>query len=600
MHMIYIVRDLIENKGYSKFIGMPRFIESLYIIVSNLQQNKGKLFDISRINQDDVFLYRTITTELQKIIFFREKLFVISKKFLDLCTRIDLPCGLLTECPPSTPVLNVPDDPSNWKQTEDEVDRYIRFAYRFLQLCIYPLVFKYVYNFDYSESNVIDFDFENPNKNNTQAKLERFKQPFYRDGFLTNVPPNIICNHDIYTSDKKEKLIIEDVSAYDPLYRFGIDILKDETYSRSYNFFDHFISHRYQYLRTLDNESNMIKIVAAFLNMISYTPIVERIMGHKCLMNRKYRIIRSCQLRVAMAGIYRSGYENILYAVGNLSTVTKQTANNGIMISHRINGDCFIPDPPSCGLVISNAVSKGLVSGMTSTLANVYDNLTSSFRLKTDWYKNMAYVVEALPGKHPLWDQHHIIPLNGRHLFENFNNAGFDITRIDNVAKENGGWYSENMYSLRDYSEAHLIFSDLFPKNNIPLYNRHGNMGYDGLKQLMQRAQMERKLMAGRIVETRTTPTTVFCRNSNIGFLERQLHNSSHNNSMLSSDRWLSKSPLKENSCSDTRFVETLQLTRRRNDRGIKVLDDKCEGYNDTTAPFLNGLKGVYATEIKK
>ena len=594
--MIYIVKDLIGNKGFSKFVGMPRFIESLYVIISSLQQNKDKLMEMLRIPEDDIFLYRTITEELQHIILFREKLFMLSKRFLDLCTRIDLPSGLLTECPPSTPILNIPVD-NKWKDAENNVDRNIRFTYRFLQLCIYPQVFKYIYSFDTETENLIDFDFENPNKNNTQAKLERFRQPFYPYGFLTNVPPNILCNtHFIQASGN---VYVQDVSAYDPLYRFSIDILKDGKYSRSDNFFDHFVSHRCQYLRTLENESNMTRIVAAFLNMVSYTPNVERIMGHKCLMNRKYRIIRSCQLRVAMAGVYRSGYENILYAVGNLSTVTKQTANNGIMVSHRINGNCIIPDPPSCGTLISNAVSKGLVSGMTSTLANIHDNLSSSFRLKQDWYKNLAYVVEALPGRHPVWDQHHIIPLNGRHLFENFNSAGFDITRIDNVAKENGGWYSENMYSLRNYSEAHLIFCDLFPKNNIPLYNRNGNMGYDGLKQLMQRAQMERKQMAGRIVETRTTPTTVFCRNSNIGFLERQLHPCS-NNSMLSSDRWLSKSPLKENSCSDTRFVETLHLTRRRTDRGIKVLDEKCEGYNDITAPFLNGLKGMYGTEVPK
>ena len=595
--MMHVVRDLIENKGYSKFAGMPRFVESLYIICSSLQQDKQKLIDIARIDADDLFLYRTILTELQRIIIFREKLFVISKKFLDLCTRIDLPCGFLTECPPSTPTLNVPD--VNWQETELAVEKNVRFAYRFLQLCIYPLVFQYVYNYDMkdkpSTSQTIDFDFENPNKDNIQARIERFSQPFYPQGFMTSVSPNILHNACQHTD-----IIIEDVSAYDPLYRFSLDILKNEEYSRSENFFDHFVSHRYQYLRRLDNESNVVKIVAAFLNMISYTPIVERIMGHKCLMNRKYRIIRSCQLRVAMAGIYRSGPENILYAVGNLSTVTKQTANNGIMISHRINGNCFIPDPPSCGRVISNAVSKGLVSGMTSTLANVYDNLSTRFRLKPDWYKNMAYVVEALPGKHPLWDQHHIVPLNGRHLFENFNNAGFDLTRIDNVAKDTGGWYSENMYSLRDYSEAHLIFGDLFPKNNLHLYNRKGNMGYDGLKQLLQRAQVERKLMAGRIVETHTTPTTVFCRNSNLGFLERQLHNCSNNNSVLSSDKWLSKSPLKQNSCSDTRFVETLHLTRRRTDVGIKILDDKYETFNDSTAPFMNGLKGMYTTERKR
>ena len=293
--MINIVKDLIKNKGYSKFIGVPRFVEALYIIASNLQQDKDKLKNMAGLNDDeDVFLYRMITEELQQIISFREMLFVLAKRFLDQCTRIDLPCGLLTECPPSTPVLYVPDTIDKWKEVETNVDRNTRFTYRFLQLCVYPLVFKYLYNIDNGTEDVIDFDFENPNRKNTQARIERFRQPYYSNGFLSNVPPSVLC-------DKKSMtVVVKDVSAYDPLYRFDIDILKDTKYSRYNNFFYHFVSHRYQYLRTLESEPNMVRIVAAFLNMVSYTPIVERIMGHKCLMNRKYRIIRSCQLRVAI------------------------------------------------------------------------------------------------------------------------------------------------------------------------------------------------------------------------------------------------------------------------------------------------------------
>ena len=78
-------------------------------------------------------------------------------------------------------------------------------------------------------------------------------------------------------------------------------------------------------------------------------------------------------------------------------------------------------------------VSKGLVSGMTSTLANIHTHVRDGggSRMKNEWWNNLVYVVEALPSRHPIQDQHYFIPLNGRHLMQNYNENGNDLTKID-------------------------------------------------------------------------------------------------------------------------------------------------------------------------
>lgn len=210
----------------------------------------------------------------------------------------------------------------------------------------------------------------------------------------------------------------------------------------------------------------------------------------------------------------------------------------------------------------------------------------------------MAFVVEGLPGRHPLHDQHHFVPLNGRHTKENLNPEGFNLSKVDIVGPK-GGWYAENMYSTRGYSEAQLVFGTLFKTNKLPLYDNN-TFASRGLKDMHVQATTERKEMAGKVIEEIEAPTAVFSGNSNLGFLERQLYNVISPNCSFANDHWTSKSPLKANSCSDTRFVESLQLTHRRTDRGIKILDDGNRGYDDRTAPFRTGVKGKYTTETTR
>ena len=602
-HVKKLVDDLITNKGYSKFVGVPRFLDALATIAMRLLQNPQKLEEAANLPPDDLLLKRTVANDLQRIVSFREKLFACSRKLWHSGLRVDLADGVLTDCPPTTPVYDIPDQGGEYSGVQT-CSREVRTAYCFYLLCIAPLVFKYVYSAEEAgheaqlESKV-EYRFANPESLKSDSrKTESFIQPFYRHGFLTGVPV-------FADAARASDIYLEDVSAFDPLYRFELDILKESHVmgSRSANFFDHFVSHRYQYLRDVEDEPFAVKVVAAFLNMTRYVPNVERHLGHDCLMNRKFRIVRQCSLQVGMVGVYRGGKENMMYAVGNLSTVTKQTAHNGIEIVQRVQGNCFVMDPLSVGRVLPNAVSKGLNSGMTSSLANVHGHVEGTSRLPDKWWTNMAYVVEGLPGSHPLNDQHHFVPLNGRHAKENLNDAGFDLTKPDHVAPCPGGWYAENMYSLRGYSEAHLVLGVLVQGGQLtlPLYDDRRDAR--GLVTMHRQATAERKEMAGKIVERVDLehPTyTAFTGCSNIGFLERQRYNSVNLTSRFAGEAWASKSPLKQHSCSDHRFVETLQINHRRTDRGLKVLGSTGVGYDETAAPFRTGVKGRFTTERSK
>ena len=601
-----VVVDLIKNKGYSKFVGVPRFLDALATVAMRLLQDPEKLEKAADLPVDDLFMKRTVANDLQRIVSFREKLFACSRKLWHSGLRVDLADGVLTDCPPTTPVYDIPGRQEGESGCGESCSGEARTAYCFYLLCIAPLVFKYVYSAEDEEeeegaelaSSSVEYRFANPESlKSDNRKMESFIQPFYRQGFLTGVP--------VFVDAARDSRPPRDVSAFDPLYRFELDILRNSEFlgSRSENFFDHFVSHRYQYLRDVEDEPFAVKVVAAFLNMMRYVPNVERHIGHDCLMNRKFRIVRQCSLQVGMVGVYRGGKENMMYAVGNLSTVTKQTAHNGIEIVQRVQGNCFVIDPLSAGRVLPNAVSKGLNSGMTSTLANVHGHVEGTSRLPDKWWINMAYVVEGLPGSHPLNDQHHFIPLNGRHAKENLNDAGFDLTKPDHVAPCPGGWHAENMYSLRGYSEAHLVLGVLVQgcQLSLPLYDDRRDAR--GLVTMHRQATAERKEMAGKIVERVDLehPTyTAFTGCSNIGFLEKQRYNSMDATSRFAGEAWASKSPLKQHSCSDHRFVETLYINHRRTDRGLKVLNPTGVGYDETAAPFRTGVKGRFTTERSK
>ena len=597
-----ILKDMIKNKGFTKFACIPRYVEALANISNKLLQSKRLLCTIAEINEDDVLMIRTVCSDLEKIVNFRAQLMNFSKKVLSIANRTNLEHGQLTSCPASTPTFNRPTVTSDWQNVENATEKEIRFAYRLYLLCIAPLIYTHVYSVHETDNigmnSFVDYQFENPDdKESMSRKTEVFQQPFFKDSLMTNIP--LLFNsveHNARGGDEDPtNFFVTDVSAYDPLYRFDLDIIKEENYSRSNNFFDHFVSHRFQYLRQIGDEPFVVKVMAAVLNMTSYTPKVESIIGHTCLMNRKYRIVRQCSLMVGSVGMYRGGKDNMMYAVGGLSTVTKMTANNEIQISQRLQGNCFIIDPLSAGRVISNAVSKGLVSGMTSTLVDVPLHVKEGggSRLKNKWWANLGYVVEALPGRHPEIDQHFFLPLNGRHMKENYNEHGTDPTKLDMVGPH-GGWFAENMYSLKGYSEAHLIFGKLLNKKSLPLYN---TSKMHGLYNMHQNATVERRELAQKVVDKVEVVHTVFSRISNLGFLERQLYDVPSPNCTFASDHWRSYSPLKANSCSDPRFVDTLNLTHRRQDKGIKMLDEQDKGFDDRTAPYRTGVKGIYTTE---
>ena len=620
IQLLHCVQDMISNKGYSKFVCIPRIADALATIANKMLQDDDLLCQVANIrDKEDILTKRMIANDLQKIVDFRATLFNLSKRLMCLAHRVDLPYGFLTTCPPIIPVFDVPERIEEIRTMHESCEgdvRHVKAAYTLFLLCIAPLVFKHVYTISEEDNcddefeedavhHVLEYTFLNPDETKMSRGKERetFLQPIFLNGFLSNITPSImlsVAKKNTRAGDKN--YCVKDVTAYDPLYSFDVTYLNDNTYRRSANFFDHFVSHRYQYLRDVNDEQFAVKVISAFLNMIAYVPSVESSIGNHCLMNRKYRIVRQCGIDVDMVGMYRGGKDNMMYAVGNLSTVTKQTANNGIMITTRINGNCFIIDPQSSGRVIPNAVAKKLRHGMTSRLADVHMFHMGANNLSDNWWTNSAFVVEGLPGQHPLFDQHHFLPINGRHLKQNLNRNGFDLNTIDEVGK-GGGWVAENMYSLAGYSEAQLIFGHMFydDKKKLYLYNEKYTV-FGGLSEMHQRAVVTRMEMANKVVEhgPSNISHTIFTGASNVGFLERQLYNVMDTKSPFADDCWLSKSPLKSRSCSDSRFVETLHLNHRGSDFGLKVLDTTKKEYDDRTQPFMTGVKGRYTTESSK
>ena len=608
-----LLKDLIRNQGYSKFVSIPKYFDLVATVASRtVQASDNKVFnDMFPVDEDNVASLmdrpekRDMTEWLNRIVSARALLFRVGKRLIGLVSRVDIPEGVLTDCPSTIPDFGSADTTSETKA-----------IYRFYLLCVVPLVYKNLFSIQTAGEAVQfkNYKLVNPcRKHVYQANGEEtFLQPEFKRVVVTNVSQTNMLNafQDFNLRFKEGSLELKNVGCYDPLLTFDLDVIKEEDYSRNTNFFDHFVSHRFKFLRETTDESFMVRVMAAFLNMTRYTPTVEKALGHDCLMNRKYRVIRQCNLTVGMVGLYSGGKDSMMYAVGNLSTVTKPTANNGIMITNRVCGNCFIVDPLSSGRVIHNAVSKNLNSGMTSTLMNVTDHVSKEgkFSLPSNWWRNTGFVVEGLPGAHPLLDQHHFIPLNGRHVTDNFNPAGFDLTRIDVVGKTNGGWYTENPYATRGYSEAHLIYGLLFPKNKVPLYDE--TCVSEGLQKIHQRATVERKEMSGKVVEKIQNPYSSFSGSSNIGFLERQYIEArgTHPRSDCAAsdaavsdinDGWLSKSPLKENSCSETKFVEALRLNSRRTDSGVGIMANPY-GSNPESQPLRTAVKGKFTTEKTK
>ena len=607
----YLLKDLIECQGYSRFAGIPRYFDALATLASRAMQ-QANLAAALNMGEDNGLL----PEYLSKIVTARAAIFRVASRLTGLFPRVDTPDGVLTDCPSSIPVYDVIEDLQDAVSHNDSCSRDTKAAYRFYSLCIVPLVFEHIYTMQDEDDHVefLNFRLANQCRKNVYTQSEEtFQQPYFKRGFPSNVQlsefESAIHSHKKDYDGNDDKLL--EVTAYDPLFKFDVEVIRDDSYSRHRNFFDHFVSHRFDYLRKTSDEPFFVRVMAAFLNMIRYTPSIEKEIGHKCLLNRKYRVIRQCNMTVGMVGLYAGGKDNMMYAVGNMSTVTNATANNGIDITTRVNGNCFIVDPLSSGRVIHNAVSKNLNSGMTSTLLDVSQHLArdGKFTLPSHWWKNTGFVVEALPGCHPLLDQHHFIPLNGRHLRENYNSAGFDLTEIDIVGNLPGGWYTENPYATRNYSEAHLIYGELFPRHKVPLYDSESIS--HGIDNIHKRATIERKEMAGKVVEKiNATPLySSFSGRSNIGFLERQYIDAraSHCRSSGSSeavsdmnDSWQSKSPLKENSNSETRFSEALRLNSRRTDAGISVMADAYGINNIESRPLRTGVKGRYTTETTK
>ena len=599
----YFLKDLMDCHGYSKFAGIPRYFDAIATIASRaIHQSKEK---------------GSSHECLSKIVTARSAMLRVASRLTGLFPRVDTPDGVLTDCPSSIPVYDVIRDLDDAVNHKESCSRETKAAYRFYSLCIVPLVFRHIYTIHHKDNDTAEFlNFRLANqcrKNVYTQNEETFRQPYFKQGFPSNLQPSelesavLSCDKEYGRKDHK----LSEVTAYDPLFKFDVDVIRDETYSRHNNFFDHFVSHRFEHLRKTSDEPFLIRVMAGYLNMMRYTPSIEKEIGHKCLLNRKYRVIRQCNLTVGMVGLYAGGKDNMMYAVGNMSTVTNATANNGIDITTRVNGNCFIVDPLSSGRVIHNAVSKNLNSGMTSTLLDVTQHIAKDgkFALPSHWWKNTAFVVEALPGCHPLLDQHHIIPLNGRHLRENYNSAGFDLTEIDIVGNLPGGWYTENPYATRNYSEAHLIYGEMFPRHKVPLYDTESVS--HGIDNIHKRATVERKEMAGKVVDRiNATPIySSFSGRSNIGFLERQYIDAraSHGRSSERSeavsdvnDGWQSKSPLKENSNSETRFSEALRLNSRRTDAGIAVMADAYGINNTESRPLRTGVKGRFTTEKNK
>ena len=573
VHVTHMLNDLVANNGFCKFAGIPRYFYAISVFASRKLQDKNN----DKNNAEDK-AEKFPPHLLKRIIEARAALFRVSHRLSGLFSRVDAPEGVLTDAPASIPVSDYLDDGEALRAHVTQTSNEVKAALRFYALCIVPLMFSKVHNLVLKDEDPVQFiNYRIPNvtnRNGHRNDEETFRQPYFARAIPTNRDlagfNSALKNYkDILLKDKHAaaETNIVDVTAYDPLFDFDIDVLKAGKHSREENFFDYFTSHRFDYLRKTTDEHFMVRAVAAHICMTKYTPPIEAAIGHGCLMNRKYRIVRQCAMSVGMVGLYAGGIDNMMYGVGNLSSVTKQTSNNAWEMATRCSGNCFIVDPLSSGRVIQNAVSKQLRSGMTSTLVNLPEHLGDSrtFDLPREWWKNTAFVLEGLPGTHPLKDQHHFLPLNGRHVPEDYNFAAFDLTKPDELK----GWYSENPYATRGYSEAHLVFGEMFPSNHLPLYD--GLPTADGVQTIHQRATVKREDMAGQISERldEMPLQTSFSGRSNIGFLERQVGEGS-----AASDSWFSKSPLKRNSNSGSEFAEALRLNCRRNDMGIRNVSD--------------------------
>ena len=74
--MMHILRDMVDNKGFSKFICMPCFIEALAITADRLLQYR-ELFDRvlgDVVNQKDGLLLLAVKQQLAEVIDFRSAL----------------------------------------------------------------------------------------------------------------------------------------------------------------------------------------------------------------------------------------------------------------------------------------------------------------------------------------------------------------------------------------------------------------------------------------------------------------------------------------------------------------------------------------------
>ena len=597
----YLLEDLSRNKGFCKFIGIPRYFFAIASLASRCLQDRpaGDKPDKSKDGKDqgkgskekklDVNL-----DYLMPILKARATLDKVSNTLCGLFNRVDAPDGVLTDAPSSVPMCDFVYRAADLNMHVTQISQADKAALRFYGKCIVPLVFRKLHNLvlgDEEKVQYVTYRIPNPTERHAyRNEEETFQQPYFARVIPTNKEVSsfakAVQNFKLLRNTQDAELV--DVTAYDPLFDFDIDVLRLNQHSREGNFFDHFLAHRYDYLRKTSDEPFMVRVTAAYLCMTKYTPPIEAAIGHTCLMNRKYRIVRQCSINVGMVGVYAGGIENMMYGVGNMSTVVTPTANNSIEITTRVAGNCFIMDPLSSGRVIQNAVSKQLRSGMTSTMINIPAHLgdSRSFSLPNEWWRNAAFVLEGLPGTHPLKDQHHFVPLNGRHVPENYNSSGFDITKKDVVT----GYFTENPYATRGYSEGHLIYGELFPTNQLPLYD--GNPAADGIQTIHQRANVQRKEMSGQVVELQKPLQSCFSGRSNIGFLERQTMESTQihgQGAVCSSDSWFSKSPLKQNSNSGNDFTEALRLNCKHNDTGIRnVIDGRLQ---------KTGVKGRYATK---
>ena len=182
-------------------------------------------------------------------------LFRVADRLNGLVSRVDIPEGILTDCPSSILAYDMDPNDDTGNNTEESCNSNSKAAYRFYQLCIVPLVFKYIYALEQKEKTCIKFlkyrVVNQMRKHMYRGEEETFLQPYFNTGFVSNVPPATLQKgfEEFNTGSDHPDYDLREVSAYDPLFNFDLDIIKDEKYSREHNFFDHFVSHRYKNLR---------------------------------------------------------------------------------------------------------------------------------------------------------------------------------------------------------------------------------------------------------------------------------------------------------------------------------------------------------------